>query len=151
MEEKDWQNVLKQAVCKELKDRFSLAVYAEPAPQKIQMPCFTAEVTECSQKRLLGRRREMRVTLEIGYHTENRLSGREEALQIAEELYDCLWLVGSSEKFCAETMGHETKEGQMVFRVCYCWHVVQQEKETLMQRLEYNGRKVVGYGQDSEI
>lgn len=150
--EQDWQKMLKEAVIKEIHDRFSLAVYAEEAPQKLKLPCFTVQVTECEWKRLLGRRREVRMQLEIRYYTENRRENRKEALAVAEQLYDSLWLVGSNEKFSAESMAHEeTKEGTMVFHVCYVWQVIQEEQEVLMERLEYNGKKVAGYGDDSEI
>lgn len=151
MERQDWQNAVKEAVIKEIHDRFSAAVYAEKAPQKIKMPCFTITQKECSQRRLLGRRREMRLTLEVTYHTENWQSGQEETMAVADELYNCLWIVGGGEKFCAQSMNHEMIEGKLVFQVCYVWHVILQEEETLMQRLEYNGRKVVGYEQNGEV
>lgn len=151
MERQDWQNVVKEAAIKEIHDHFSLTVYGEEAPQKIKMPCFTVVQKECSQKRLLGQRREMRLTLEAVYHTEDRRTGREEAAAVADGLYDCLWIIGGSEKFCAQSMSHEVKEGKLVFQACYVWHMIWQEEEILMQRLKYNGRKVVGYEQDGEI
>ncbi len=145
MERKETGIALKRAVIKTVHDTFFLPVYGEAVPQGANLPCFSVVVRKSGQKRLLGRRRSAFQTLEIRYCTQNRAEGKEESLAVAEKLYEVLWLVGDEEKFLAEKLHHEEKEDGILFTAVYVWHMVLEENEEKMQRLELNGKKAVGY------
>ena len=67
MERKDMMTLLKRAVIQALKEGFSFPVYGERVPQKAKEPCFSVTVEETTQKRLLGRRREVEAKLKVRY------------------------------------------------------------------------------------
>ena len=39
----------------------------------------------------------------------------------------------------------------MIFYATYGYQIILEEEDVKMERLEYNGRKVVGYGEKNEI
>ena len=144
MERKDMMTLLKRAVIQALKEGFSLPVYGERVPQKTKVPCFSITVEETVQKRLLGRRRAMEAKLKVRY------TGAEEKAAVADGLYEVLWLVGSAERFGARSMSHTMTEDGVDFFVTYGWQIIVEQQETLMERLEYNGEKVIGY-EENEV
>ena len=145
MEQQKMNVALKQAVIKAIHDAFSLPVYGERVQKGAKMPCFSVVVQESRQKRLLGRRRAVLQTLAVEYHTADRMTGKEESISMADRLYEVLWMVGDTEKFLAEVLRHEERENGIIFLATYTWHIILQEKEEKMQRLEINGKKAVGY------
>lgn len=145
MEQREMSVVLQHAVIKAIHDAFLLPVYGEKVPQGAKMPCFSVMVKESRQKRLLGRRRAVFQTLAVQYHTVDRAEGKEESLSVADRLYEVLWMVGDTEKFLAETLHHKEADDGIEFLATYVWHIILQENEEKMQRLEINGKKAVGY------
>ena len=146
MERKDMMTLLKRAVIQALKEGFSLPVYGERVPQKTKVPCFSETV----QKRLLGRRRAMEAKLKVRYTGAEEKDKKEMAAAVADGLYEVLWLVGSAERFGARNMFHTMTEDGVDFFVTYGWQIIVEQQETLMERLEYNGEKVIGY-EENEV
>ena len=62
-------------------------------------------------------------------------------------------MVGDEEKFAASKMQHEKREddGRLRFTAEYEYHIVYDEEIPLMERLEYNGKRTVGYEEESSI
>lgn len=150
MERKDMMTLLKRAVIQTLKEGFSLPVYGERVPQKTKVPCFSVTVEETNQKRLLGRCRAMEAKLKIRYTGAEEKDRKETAAAVADGLYEVLWLVGSAERFGARNMSHTMTEDGVDFFVTYGWQIIVEQQETLMERLEYNGEKVIGY-EENEV
>lgn len=142
---------LKQEVIRTLKEGFSLPIYAERVPQHTKRPCFSVTVTQGEQKRLLGRRRAAEATVVVTYTAAEDCAAREESLKTADALYERLWIIGSQERFAAGQMHHEMWEDGMIFYATYGYQIILEEEDVKMERLEYNGRKVVGYGEKNEI
>ena len=60
-----------------------------------------------------------------------------------------LLIIGENEKFAASGMKHVKTADGVKFTVEYENHIVFVEDEAeLMQRLEYNGKEAVGYGEE---
>lgn len=150
MERKDMMTLLKRAVIQALEEGFSLPVYGERVPQKTKVPCFSVTVEETVQKRLLGRRRAMEAKLKVRYTGAEEKDKKEMAAAVADGLYEVLWLVGSAERFGARSMSHTMTEDGVDFFVTYGWQIIVEQQETLMERLEYNGEKVIGY-EENEV
>lgn len=153
MERKDMMTLLKRAVIQALKEGFSLPVYGERVPQKTKVPCFSITVEETVQKRLLGRRRAMEAKLKVRYTGAEEKDKKETAAAaaaVADGLYEVLWLVGSAERFGARSMSHTMTEDGVDFFVTYGWQIIVEQQGTLMERLEYNGEKVIGY-EENEV
>ena len=74
-------------------------------------------------------------------------------MEIADGLYEALFLVGGEEKFAASKMKHEKREndGGLRFTAEYEYHILYEEEIPLMERLEYNGKRTVGYEEESGI
>ena len=75
---------------------------------------------------------------------------KETAAAVADGLYEVLWLVGSAERFGARSMSHTMTEDGVDFFVTYGWQIIVEQQEALMERLEYNGEKVIGY-EENEV
>lgn len=149
--------ILRRAVVRGIAERFGLPVYGQEAPQGGKRPCFTVEVTGVEQKRLLHRRRRVTVAFLVCYYAgegESRPAAQAaEFLEIADGLYEALFLVGDEEKFAASKMKHEKREddGGLRFTAEYEYHILYDEDVPLMQRLEYNGKRTVGYEKEGGI
>lgn len=141
---------IRRAVIKAISERFALPVYGQSVPQGGKRPCFTVEITEMEQKRLLGRRAARRVTMEIRYFCGEAKTAAE-GLAAAEGLYEALGIIGTDEKFAAGGMKQEkTAEGVKVTAE-YEYHIIFDEEVPRMERLEYNGKAAVGYEEKGEI
>lgn len=137
---------IRKAVIQAIADNFLLPVYGQAVPQGGKKPCFTVELKEIKQKRLLGKRAMRTVTFEVHYFCGEEKIAATEGFAAAEELYEILLIIGTDEKFAASSMKHERTADGVKFTVEYEYHIVFVEDETeLMQRLEYNGEEAVGY------
>ena len=149
--------VLRRAVIQGVAGRFGLPVYGQAVPQGGKRPCFTVEMTGVEQKRLLNRRSRVTAAFAVCYYpaegAERPAAQAAEFLRIADGLYEALFLVGDEEKFAASKMQHEKREddGRLRFTVEYEYHIVYDEDIPLMERLEYNGKRTVGYEEESGI
>lgn len=149
--------VLRRAVVESVAGRFGLPVYGQEVPQGGKRPCFTVEVAGVEQARLLNRRYRIRVAFAIRYYAGEG-AGRKAAqaaefMAVADGLYEALFLVGGEEKFAAAKMGHKKREddGGLEFTAEYEYHIVYGDEEPLMERLEYNGKRTVGYEEEGGI
>lgn len=149
--------ILRRAVVQSIAERFGLPVYGQAVPQGGKRPCFTVEVAGVEQKRLLNRRNRITTAFVICYYpaegAERPAAQAAEFLRIADGLYEALFLVGDEEKFAAAKMKHEKREddGGLRFTAEYEYHIVYDEEIPLMERLEYNGKRTVGYEEESAI
>ena len=140
---------IRKAVIQAISGKFQLPVYGQSVPQGGKRPCFTVELKQLEQKRLLGKRACRKVFFEINYFYEDEKTAAAECNQVADELYEILLIIGEDEKFAASGMHHEKTADGVKFKVEYEYHVVFTEDEAeLMQRLEYNGKETVGYEED---
>ena len=80
---------IRRAVIQAIAARFQLPVYGQRVPQGAKKPCFTVELKETEQKRLLGRRAARKAVFEVTYYC-----GEEKAA--AAERADCMRLFASS-------------------------------------------------------
>lgn len=149
--------ILRRAVIKSIAGRFGLPVYGQEVPQGGKRPCFTVELSGVEQKRLLGRRGRVTAVFTVCYYAGEG-TGRQAAQaaafsEIADGLYEALLLVGREEKFAASKMKHEKREddGGLRFTAEYEYHIVYEEETPLMERLEYNGKRTVGYEEEGGI
>lgn len=142
---------IRRAVIKAISEKFGLPVYGQRVPQGGKRPCFTVEITEMEQKRLLGRRAARKVAVEIQCFCGEAKTKAAEGLAAADGLYEALCIIGTEEKFAAGGMKQEkTAEGVKVTAE-YEYHIIFDEEATLMERLEYNGKVAVGYEEKGNI
>ena len=140
---------IRKAVIQKISENFQMPVYGQVVPQGGKRPCFTVELKQLEQKRLLGKRVCRKVFFEIDYFYETEKTAAAECNQVADELYEILWIIGEDEKFAASGMHHEKTADGVKFEVEYNYHIIFTEDEAeLMQRLEYNGKEAVGYEED---
>ena len=140
---------IRKAVIQKISENFQMPVYGQLVPQGGKRPCFTVELKQLEQKRLLGKRACRKVFFEINYFYEAEKTAAAECAQVAEKLYEILWIIGEDEKFAASGMHHEKTADGVKFEVEYNYHIIFTEDEAeLMQRLEYNGKEAVGYEED---
>ena len=59
---------IRRAVIQAIAARFQLPVYGQRVPQGARKPCFTVELKETEQKRLLGRRAARKAAFEVTYY-----------------------------------------------------------------------------------
>ena len=142
---------MKRSMIRELDASFSFPVYAEVLPQASKRPCFFVKLKSMEDKQLLGRRKERRVTFSIEYLLAQGLDAREKAAEVADMLYEKLYLIGEDEKFIACGLEHELIENGIMFLATYKYHVILEDNTELMGRLEHNGERVVGYEEENEI
>lgn len=143
---------IRRAVIKAISEKFGLPVYGQRVPQGGKRPCFTVEITEMEQKRLLGRRAARKELVEIRYFCGEAKTAAAEGLAATDGLYEALCIIGADEKFAASGMKQEkTAEGVKVTAE-YEYHILYDEEEIgLMERLEYNGKETVGYETEGDI
>ena len=140
---------IRKAVIQAISERFQLPAYGQYVPQGGRKPCFTVELTGLEQKRLMGCRAARKVTFEINYFCGEAKTAAAEGLETVDGLYEILLIIGKDEKFAASGMRHEKTADGVKFTVEYEYHIVFVEDEAeLMQRLEYNGKEAVGYGEE---
>ena len=142
---------IRRAAMQAIAERFRLPVYGQEAPQGGRKPCFTVELGEMTQKRLLGRRCSRSVTIAVRYFCGDEKQRAAEALTAADGLYEALLLIGTEEKFAAAGMRHEKTEDGIRFFATYEYHILLDAEDTKMARLEYNERKVIGYEKEGDI
>lgn len=138
---------IRRAVIEGIYEKFQLPVYGQKVPQGGKKPCFTVELEQTEQKRLLGNRAARKVTAAVRYYSGAESAA--EGLEAADGLYEALLLIGKEEKFAASSMQHEKTEDGVKFTAAYEYHVLlEEEKAELMQRLKYNGKGAVGYEEE---
>lgn len=137
MEQTSIQNLLKQAVCKRLQQRFAIPIYMEEMPQKAKIPCFCVTIKETKKQPLLGRRFWVDNHICITYHAD----GEKQKLvsDVAEQLYDAVWFVEYKEQFQGRNMTHEQTAYGLVFDVWYGYGLAWQEQDVLMGTLHQKG------------
>lgn len=149
--------ILRRAVVKSIAERFGLPVYGQEVPQGGERPCFTVEVTGMEQKRLLNRRYCIRAAFAICYcageGAERQAAQAAEFMEVADGLYEALFFIGDEEKFAAARMAHKKREddGGLEFTAEYEYHIQYEQEYPLMERLEYNGKRTVGYEEEGGI
>ncbi len=143
---------IRKAAVKAIAERFGLPVYGQRVEQGGKRPCFTVETAEATEQRLLGRRAERKVKLEIVYFDSRGKTTAAESTRITEGLYEALRIIGEEEKFAAAGLTREkTKDGVRVTAE-YGYHILYDgEEEGLMLRLRHNGREAVGYEKEGDI
>ena len=140
---------IRKAVIQAIAKEFRLPVYGQVVPQGGKRPCFTVELKGLEQKRLMGSRMERKATFEINYFCGETKTVAAEGIEAVDGLYEVLLIIGENEKFAASGMKHEKTADGVKFTVEYEYHIVFVEDEAeLMQRLEYNGKEAVGYGEE---
>lgn len=140
---------IRKAVIQAISEKFQLPVYGQRVPQGGKRPCFTVELKEMEQKRLLGRRMARKVAFEVNYFGSEEKTAAAEGMEIADKLYEALLIIGEDEKFAASGMKHEKTADGVKFTAEYEYHIIFDEEEAdLMERLEYNGEEAVGYEEE---
>lgn len=143
---------IRKAVMQAISVRYGLPVYGQRVPQGGRRPCFTVELKEMTQKRLLGNRAARKATFEIHYTCGEEKTAAAEGLTAVDGLYETLLVIGTDEKFAASGMKHEKTADGVKFTVEYEYHIIFTEDEAeRMQRLEYNGKETVGYEEENDI
>ena len=141
---------IRKAVIQAVAEKWNLPVYGQFVPQGVKKPCFTVELAEMEQKRLMGKRAERKACFVIRYYCGEEESG--EIAAVTDGLYEVLLIIGEDEKFAASGMKHEKTEDGVRFLAEYEYHIIFTEDEAeLMQRLEYNGEEAVGYEKEGDI
>lgn len=134
---------IRRAVMRAISERFGLPIYGQNVPQGGKRPCFTVEGKETEQKRLLNGRATRKEVFEIRYYGRKTAA---EAGEAAEGLYEALAIIGDTEKFAASDMRHEGTADGVKFTVTYEYHILPMAADGgTMERLEVNGRRMVGY------
>ena len=67
--------------------RFQLPVYGQRVPQGAKKPCFTVELKETEQKRLLGRRAARKAVFEVTYYCGEEKAAAAERAEALDGLY----------------------------------------------------------------
>ncbi len=142
---------IRKAVIQAISEEFQMPVYGQRVPQGGTRPCFTVEMTGLEQKRLLNRRAMRKVSFEICYFCGEGKTAAAESIAAAERLYEVLLIIGKDEKFAASGMKHEKTADGVRFTAEYEYHILFEEDAERMQRLEYNGKKEVGYEEETDI
>ena len=143
---------IRKAVIRAVSEKFGLPVYGQRVSQGGEKPCFTVELKEMEQKRLLGRRAARKVTFEVNYFCGEEKTAAAEGIEAVDGLYEALLIIGEDEKFAASGMKHEKTSDGVKFKAEYEYHIIFDEEEIgLMERLEYNGKEAVGYEEESDI
>ena len=141
---------IRKAVIQAIAEKWKLPVYGQFVPQGVKKPCFTVELAEMEQKRLMGKRAARKACFVIRYYCGEEESGERSA--VTDGLYEVLLIIGEDEKFAASGMKHEKTEDGVRFLAEYEYHIIFTEDEAeLMQRLEYNGEEAVGYEKEGDI
>ena len=74
-----------------------------------------------------------------------------EALEVTDGLYEGLLIIGEDEKFAAAGIRHEKLEDGVRVTAEYEYHILLEAEEAMMERLEHNGRRVIGYEEEGDI
>ncbi len=139
--------ILKEMVIKAIAEEFcDIEVYGERVPQKGENRCFGVSIQSVEQKPLLGGRREQWISINVEYREGVEKRAKAESVEKAEMLYDVLSMVGEQgNEFLAKKMQHRMTEKGFCFEVVYYVQIKPIADERKMERLEHNGKKVVGY------
>ncbi len=68
---------IRKAVIRGISEKFGIPVYGKSVPQGGKLPCFTVELQEMKQKRLLGNRAVRMITFVIHYYCDAEKSAEE--------------------------------------------------------------------------
>ena len=79
---------IRRAVIQAIAARFQLPVYGQRVPQGAKKPCFTVELKETEQKRLLGRRVARKAAFEVTYYCGEEKAAAAECAEALDGLYD---------------------------------------------------------------
>ncbi len=143
---------IRRAVIQAIAARFHLPVYGQRVPQGAKKPCFTVELKETEQKRLLGRRAARKAILEVTYYCGEEKTAAAECAEVSDGLYEALCIIGTEERFAASGMQEEKTETGIRFTAEYEYHVLLEEDAAeKMERLKYNGKEAVGYEEKGDI
>jgi len=143
---------IRRAVIQAIAARFQLPVYGQRVPQGAKKPCFTVELKETEQKRLLGRRVARKAAFEVTYYCGEEKAAAAECAEALDGLYEVLCIIGREERFAASSMQEERTETGIRFTAEYEYHVMLKEETTeRMERLKYNGKEAVGYEEKGDI
>ncbi len=143
---------VRRAVIQAIAARFQLPVYGQRVPQGAKKPCFTVELKETEQKRLLGRRAARKAVFEVTYYCGEEKAAAAECAEALDGLYETLCIIGREERFAASGMQEERTETGIRFTAEYEYHVMLTEETTeRMERLKYNGKEAVGYEEKGNI
>ena len=143
---------IRRAVIQAIAARFQLPVYGQRVPQGAKKPCFTVELKETEQKRLLGRRAARKAGCGVRYGGEEGRAAASECAEALDGLYEVLCIIGREERFAASRMQEKRTETGIRFMAEYEYHVMLKEETTeRMGRLKYNGKEAVGYEEKGDI
>ena len=78
---------IRRAVIQAIAARFQLPVYGQRVPQGRKSPCFTVELKETEQKRLLGRRAARKAVFEVTYYCGEEKAAAAECAEALDGLY----------------------------------------------------------------
>lgn len=140
---------IRRGTIQALQRQTGLPIYGQEIPQGGKRPCVTVEVLRESQHPRLGRRAEREVTLLICYEGEGSAA---EKTGMAEHFSEALRLIGEKERFFCREMTWERTDKGLRLTASYPY-LVELEAEEIgkMERLQQNGKGVVGYGRGSKI
>ena len=88
---------IRKAVIHAVSEAYGLPVYGQTVPQGAKLPCFTVEIAELKQKRLLAKRAERTAVFEVRYFCDEEKIAAEENAMAANELYEALLIIGKDE------------------------------------------------------
>ena len=143
---------IRRAVIQAIAARFHLPVYGQRVPQGAKKPCFTVELKETEQKRLLGRRAARKAVFEVTYYCGEEKAAAAECAEVLDGLYEVLCIIGKEECFAASGMQEKKTETGIRFTAEYEYHVLLEEDAAeKMERLKYNGKEAVGYEEKNDI
>ena len=143
---------IRRAVIHAVSERFHLPVYGQKVPKGGKKPCFTVEIKQTEQKRLLGRRAARRVTAAVNYICGEEKTAAADTMQVLEELYEVLCIIGGAERFAAGGMTEKKTAEGIELAAEYEYHVIfEEEAAEPMGRLKYNGKEAVGYEEKGNL
>ena len=83
---------------------FSCLYMGRGCRQGAKKPCFTVELKETEQKRLLGRRAARKAVFEVTYYCGEEKAAAAECAEALDGLYEVLCIIGREERFAASSM-----------------------------------------------
>lgn len=107
---------IRRAVIQAIAARFQLPVYGQRVPQGAKKPCFTVELKETEQKRLLGRRAARKAVFEVTYYCGEEKAAAAECAEALDGLYETLCIIGREERFGGKRYaGGKDRDGHPIY------------------------------------
>lgn len=95
---------------------FSCPVYGQRVAQGAKKPCFTVELKETEQKRLLGRRAARKAVFEVTYYCGEEKAAAAECAEALDGLYETLCIIGREERFGGKRYaGGKDRDGHPIY------------------------------------